>query len=115
MKRVFISQPMRGLTAEEITSRRAALIKAIRRDFGEIEIIDSHFKEAPAEWQRLDFLGESIKLLGKADLVVFAGDWASFDGCNVEHFVAQRYDIPCDYYVEECPCGCTAGMKGSKQ
>ena len=47
MKKLFISQPMRGKTDEEILAVRAQAIQSAERVLGEeVEVIDSFFKAA---------------------------------------------------------------------
>ena len=44
MKKLFISQPMRGKTDEEILAERADAVQAARDALGEeVEVIDSFF------------------------------------------------------------------------
>lgn len=48
MKKLFISQPMRGKTDEEILAAREKAIKSAERNLGEpVEVIDSFFQNAP--------------------------------------------------------------------
>lgn len=48
--KVFISQPMRGKTNEEIKAERERLIGKAREHYGaDIEVVDSFFEGAPAE------------------------------------------------------------------
>ena len=50
MKKLFISQPMRDKTDEEIKTERAEIVKRVTERFGEVEVIDSFFTEdAPKE------------------------------------------------------------------
>lgn len=50
MKKLFISQPMRGKTDEEILAAREKAIKSAERNLGEpVEVIDSFFQNAPAD------------------------------------------------------------------
>ena len=91
--KVFISQPMNGKTTDEILKERAKVVEAIKNMFpaDDIEVLDSFFEDAPHEAAPLWFLGESIKLLGKADLVFFCPGWANARGCRVEHMCATEY------------------------
>ena len=94
MTKFFISQPMRGKTDDEIKAERQSIIEKINELFSaftKIEIIDSFFQGAPAKATPLWFLGESIKLLGEADIVVFAKGWNKTNGCCIEHECADRY------------------------
>lgn len=45
MKKIFISQPMRDKTDEEIKAERAEIVKRVTERFGEVEVIDSFIEE----------------------------------------------------------------------
>lgn len=61
MKKLFISQPMRGKTDEEILAERKKAIESAERNLGEpVEVIDSFFQNAPADARPLWFLGKSL-------------------------------------------------------
>ena len=76
MKKLFISQPMRGKTNEEILAVRGKAIKSAERHLGEkVEVIDSFFKDAPVDAKPLWYLAKSIELLATADVAYFAKDW----------------------------------------
>ena len=102
MKKVFISQPMRGRTDEEILAEREEAIEKVRQiyDGEEIEIIDSFFKEAPADATPLWYLGDSIVLLSKADVVYFCKGWETARGCAIEYICAMQYGIDIMLYNE---------------
>lgn len=73
MKKLFISQPMRGKTDEEILAVREKAIKSAEKQVGEpVEVIDSFFQSAPVDAKPLWYIGESIKLLAEADLRILA-------------------------------------------
>ena len=94
MKKLFISQPMRGKTDEEILAVRAQAIQSAERVMGEeVEVIDSFIKGAPvaAEARPLWCLGESLKLLSGADVAYFAEGWEEARGCRIEHECAEEY------------------------
>lgn len=98
MVSVFISQPMRDKTHDEIVADRERAIETVKSILGtDIEIIDSYFSNPPAEATVLWCLGESIKLLGEANIVYFTPGWEKARGCNIEHCVAVSYDIPIIY------------------
>ena len=95
MKKLFISQPMRSKTDEEILKERKALIAEVcMNTHEEIEVIKSFFADAPADATPLWYLGESLKLLGTADFAVFATGWQDYRGCRIEHDAAVAYGIP---------------------
>lgn len=91
--KVFISQPMNGKTNEEIKAEREILIAKAKENYGDIEVIDSFFENAPHDAKPLWFLGESIKKLADADVAVFAKDWESARGCKIENQCAIAYGI----------------------
>lgn len=100
MIKLFISQPMRGKTDEEILAVRADAIQTAKDAAGmmgeEVEVIDSFFQGADLT-NPLEYLGESIKLLAKADVAYFAPGWSEFRGCQIEHTCAIQYGIRCFY------------------
>lgn len=64
--KVFISQPMKDKTDEEIKTERNYLIDCVKKEYGDnVEVIDSYFEGAPHDAKPLWFLGESIKNLLK--------------------------------------------------
>lgn len=93
-KRVFISQPMKGLPDKQIKEKRQAIIDSIIVEYGkDVEIIDSYFEGAPADAKPLWFLGKSLELLSTADMAFFAEGWESARGCKMEHTAAAEYGI----------------------
>lgn len=98
--RLFISQPMRGKSDEEIESEREDLIaiaKAVYAGHGEVEVIDSFFKgglDVPAGAKApLYYLSKSLELLATADAAIFAEDWREARGCRIEHKCADGYGV----------------------
>lgn len=102
MKKLFISQPMRGKTDEEILNERDLAVYAAIEELGEeVEVIDSFFQGAPADAKPLWFLGKSLELLADADVAYFAPGWEDARGCRIEHMSAIEYGIPVITAVEE--------------
>ena len=94
MKKLFISQPMKGKTDEEILEERKKAIKSAEKMVGEpVEVIDSFFQNAPADAKPLWFLGKSLELLAGADVAYFAEGWQDARGCRIEHTCAVEYSI----------------------
>ena len=95
MKKIFISQPMRGLKDDEIKFERLKAIEWVKGYFKdeEVEIIDSFFEKAPVDAKPLWYLSKSLELLSEADAVYFVDGWNSARGCNVEHVCAKAYNI----------------------
>lgn len=94
MKKLFISQPMRGKTNEEILAVRAKAIESAERNLGEkVEVIDSFFRDAPVDAKPLWYLGKSLELLAEADVAYFAEGWENARGCRIENTCAVEYGI----------------------
>lgn len=94
MKKLFISQPMRGKTDDEILAVRQRAIESAERHLGEkVEVIDSFFQNAPADAKPLWFLGKSLELLSGADVAYFAKGWEEARGCRIENTCAIEYGI----------------------
>ncbi|MDU4326015.1 MAG: DUF4406 domain-containing protein [Clostridium celatum] len=97
MKKLFISQPMRGLTEQEILKVREKIRVRAEKIIGEaIEVIDSFIKDYPGEKNKsipVWYLGKSIQLLSQADIVYFGGEWRNARGCKIEHEIAKEYGI----------------------
>lgn len=94
MKKLFISQPMKGKSDEEILHEREQAIKEAEELLKEsVEVIDSFFQNAPAEARPLWFLGKSLELLSTANVAYFAKGWQDARGCKIEHECAVQYGI----------------------
>lgn len=95
MKRLFISQPMRGKSDEEILADREKAVASAERYLGEkVEVIDSFFQGVASEGNRgLCLLGKSLELLATADVAYFAKDWENYRGCKIENLCAVEYGI----------------------
>lgn len=95
MKKLFISQPMRGKPDAEILAARSDAIQAAKDSVGEdVEVIESFFQNAPAEARPMWFLGKSLELLATADVAYFAPGWEAARGCRIEHTCAVEYGVP---------------------
>ena len=106
--RLFISQPMRGKSDEEIEREREKLVEiaeAVYFGRGEVEVIDSFFKgglDVPAGAKApLYYLSKSLELLATADVAIFAEDWQGARGCRIEHECAKQYRVPMIELPEE--------------
>lgn len=94
MKKLFISQPMRGKTNEEILAVREKAIESAERNLGEkVEVIDSFFQDAPTDANPLWYLAKSIELLSTADVAYFAKGWEDARGCRIENACAIEYGL----------------------
>ena len=94
MKKLFISQPMKGKTDEEILAVRKKAIESAESMLEEqVEVIDSFFQGAPADAKPLWYLAKSLELLATADVAYFAKGWEDARGCRIENTCAIEYDI----------------------
>lgn len=90
MKKVMISQPMKGKTNEQIKKEREELVKELQE--AGYEVLDTVFENAPADEDvAIYILSQSIRYLGKADMIVFMKGWEKARGCKIEHQVAVEY------------------------
>lgn len=102
MKKLFISQPMKGKTKEEILAVRKRAIenaKVVMDD--DVEVIESYFEDYNPDdgCVPLKYLSKSLELLADADIVYFAKGWESARGCRIEYRCATDYGIAT---AEEC-------------
>ena len=95
MKRIFISQPMKDKTDEQILKERERAFSAVKEKFNgeDVEVIDSFFQSAPHDAKPLWFLGKSLELLSTADVAYFIGEWKNYRGCKIENTCAKEYGI----------------------
>lgn len=97
MKKLFISQPMKGLTDEEILKAREEIKARAEQAIGEqVELIDSFVEDCPKEINKsipVWYLGKSIQFLSQADIAYFGGDWRNTRGCKIEYEIANTYGI----------------------
>lgn len=94
MSKVFISQPMKDKTDEEIKREREKAIKLCKKYLGDdIEVIDSFMEGAPHDAKPLWFLGKSLEMLSEADYAFFCEGWEEARGCVIEHDCCQKYGI----------------------
>ena len=99
--RLFISQPMSGLPIEKIKEDRQRgyeYFKSLGVTDKEIEVIDN-LQEDAEDYIATDYLSNDIKLLGRADGVLFLKGWENARGCKVEYMVAKYY-VNGDIFIE---------------
>lgn len=103
-KLVMISQPMKGLTDEEIKMARDAAIEYLEGLGYEVAI--TYF---PEKWQELHvtgvkhiplwFLAQSLEAMSEVDAVYFCKGWEQARGCLIEHNAAAAYGLEILYEV----------------
>ena len=99
----FVSQPMSGLTMDEIRKDRdranLCILKIVEKEWKSedrivYEILDNLAEDIPG-YNSLDYLADDIKYLAKADCVFFCKGWETHRGCLCEFEIATRFGIPC--------------------
>lgn len=94
MKKLFISQPMRGKSNEEILRERQRVIADAQDRIGEeVEVLETFFNDFKEDAKPLEYLARSIEFLAKADIAYFVAGWDTTRGCKIEHECAVEYDI----------------------
>lgn len=93
MKKVFISQPLKDKTYDEIMEERQKAIEAVRLLYHDtIEIVNPFFLDAPFK-HPLWILGRNLEFMSEVDVVVFAPGWKNHRNCKIEHVCAMEYNI----------------------
>ena len=112
-KKIFIAQAMTGLSSQEVEYRRNAIIKCYYDtypdDVDNVEFLDQFHIEhelAPdVKYRSIAYLGDSLKYLARADLVIFDSEAIlTSKGTNIEHFTCFNYDIPIILYLKGKLC-----------
>lgn len=102
--KVFISQPMSGLSNEEIRRVRKKAQDDCCKMFNidNVEVLDTWYEDFEEMYTNHFWcLGEAIKKLAYADLVWFVQGWEDSHGCCVEMACVKEYNLPyvnCDNY-----------------
>lgn len=109
MKKVFISIPMMGEDKRDIWQKMQDLMDKFAKQIlpeypagrSGLFLIDSiHYDDLTDGDHPLMFLGKSIQLMSKADVVIFADGWSRARGCNMEHTIAEAYNLPIAYEMD---------------
>lgn len=95
MTKVFISQPMRDKTEQEILEERANVFQVAKESFPDAELINSYFEDYKPTTGNiaLKYLFKSLELLADADVAYFAKGWQDARGCRIENECAIEYGI----------------------
>jgi hypothetical protein len=100
-KKVMISQPMNGLSDEEIMQNRYdANMRLYKQDY---EVVNSFFTEEEYSDENLKakgvkqigvyFLAKSLESMSLCDAVYFCKGWEKARGCKLEHDAAVAYGL----------------------
>lgn len=110
--KVFVSQPMHGLSLAEVQEKRTEVLERVGKCLEEkgltdfsldpinaiirgVSIEDECYMEVlgldPENPPRTWWLGQAIQEMAAADLFIFGPGWFSARGCNVERKVYDLY------------------------
>lgn len=105
----MISQPMNGLSDEEIEKTRNKALKHLER-LG-YKVVNTLFtydwysylamKEIGVVNIPLCFLAKSIEKMSHCDVAYFCDGWEDARGCRIEHEVAKAYGLDIIYEGKE--------------
>lgn len=98
---IMISQPMNGLTENEIKAVRENAIEVCEK-MG-FKVIDTYFDKEWADPKSMEqrgvkqipvaFLSKSIEKMAECDAVYFCKGWDKARGCKIEHDIATQYGL----------------------
>jgi len=96
IKYLFISQPMSGLTNEEIMNVRQKATQFISDKYPDNEILVlPSYQEQPDNTYNatsaVNLLGNAISLMAQANVIYFVPGWKKSKGCQIENEVARRW------------------------
>ncbi len=104
MKKAMISQPMGGLTGEEIANDRNRAIAFLEGQGYEVlnTLFTDDYYNVERKNKPLMFLAKSLDNMCDADVAYFVKGWEKARGCRIERMVAESYGIPIIDEGEEC-------------
>ena len=103
--KAMISQPMRGLTDEEIVATRERALAALSENG--YEVINTRFTDEWYSKEKMEergvvnipvcFLGKSVENMSLCHAAYFAKGWEEARGCKLEHDIAVAYGLTVIY------------------
>lgn len=104
-KNVYLSIPISGRPLQEVVAEGARLVKQLKRDHPDWNIINplklsadlpKEVWDLPERQRYAKFMGRDVEaLIGEADAVYFANNWHENNGCCIEYAIAKIMSIPC--------------------
>jgi len=100
--KIFISQPMKGLTPDQVEFVYKNAVDDIRGRMPKdvpIEILSTRKYELPYELrkgrnERMCYWSHALQVLSMADAIYLCPGWQNADGCTVEANVARLCGLP---------------------
>lgn len=108
-KKAMLSQPMNGLTDEEIEKTRNKAIrhldrlgyKVVNTLFTDDWYSESSMKDRGVVNIPLCYLAKSLENMSLCSVAYFCDGWEDYRGCRIEHDVAEEYGLDIIYEEEE--------------
>ena len=108
-KKAMISQPMNGLTDEEIEETRNKAIRHLERLgykvvntlFTDDWYSESAMKDRGVVNIPLCYLAKSLENMSLCDVAYFCDGWEEARGCRIEHETAEAYGVDIIYAEDE--------------
>jgi hypothetical protein len=107
MIKIMMSQPMNGLTGEQIVEAKNRFLEFAKKE--NMEVVHTYFKDewfAKIELKSIGviqvpmyYLAKSLEKMSFCNTVYFAKGWENARGCKIEHEVALQYGL--DILYEE--------------
>jgi len=101
----MISQPMNGLTDEQIDETRNKFIEYAKKE--NFDVVNTFFTggfNSPSSMKSrgiiqipLSFLSIALEKMSQCNIVYFAKGWENARGCKIEHEVALQYGLDIIY------------------
>jgi hypothetical protein len=109
MKKIMISQPMNGLTDEQIDETRNRFFEfACKEKFDVVNTFFTGGFNSPSSMKSrgiiqipVYFLAKSLEYMSECTTVYFAKGWENARGCKIEHEVALQYGLDVIYEANE--------------
>lgn len=88
-----ISQPMSGRQLSDVKlARQRAIEHFTSKGWTYVDNVFTSFEDDP-EPKPLWYLGKSLELMSKCDVVIFMEGWEKARGCQLEHAACEAYGI----------------------
>ena len=88
-----ISQPMAGIQLNDVKFARQRVIEHYTsKGWTYVDNVITSFENDP-EPKPLWYLGKSLELMSKCDVVIFMEGWEKARGCQLEHAACEAYGI----------------------
>lgn len=100
--KIFVSQPMHGLNADQVEAIYQEAARDIRRKVSpdvQVEILSTRKYELPYELRkgrngRMCYWSHALQVLSMADAIYLCPGWQNAAGCTVEANVARLCGLP---------------------